>query len=194
MQEEINLDFSGLQNKLFQYNPQTDVIPQIYKLVPETDPILKQKTGKFNFSDPPINPVILYRNLGKTLIEEGGLGLAAPQCGLPYRAFVMRSEEIIGVFNPIIIDKSEEEIILDEGCLSFPALALKIKRPRRIRVRFTEPNGNVVTRVFDGMTARCFLHEYEHLEGITFHTHVTKAKLQLAETKRKKILKGSKNG
>lgn len=186
MNEKLELDFSGLDNKIIAYNPLQENIPVVLSLVGEDNPILKQKTEKFDFSNPPVNPVLLYRNLGKTLIEHNALGLAAPQCGLPYRAFVMRAEEIIGVFNPIIVDKSEEEIILDEGCLSFNELILKIKRPKRIRVRYTQPDGKTVTKVFDGITARCFLHETDHLDGKVFKEYVSKTQLNYAETKRRK--------
>lgn len=160
-----------------------------YSLVSETNPILKIKTELFDFKNPPINPVILYRNMANTMLEKNGIGLAAPQVGLPYRMFVMRTHpEVIGVFNPILVDSSDECIILEEGCLSFNNLLLKIKRPRRIRARFTNPDGQTETRVFDGITARCFLHELDHLNGKTMLEEVSKAQLDLALRKRNKLI------
>lgn len=165
-------------------------IPTALPLVEEDDPILKQKTERFDFDNPPINPVQLYQNLGRTLMAHDALGLAAPQVGLPYRFFVLRTENILGVFNPILVDKSEEEVIMEEGCLSFDNLFIKIKRPQRIRARFTTPDGKTQTSVFDGMTARAFLHEYDHLEGITFTTKANRFHLDAGKKKRRLIKSG----
>jgi peptide deformylase len=118
--------------------------------------------------------------------ENDGLGLASPQVGLPYRAFVMRAENIIGVFNPKIVDASSEMVYLEEGCLSYPNLWVKIKRPKKIKVRFTNPDGQTETRVFDGMSARVFQHELDHLDGVCFIDRVSKLKLELALKKQRK--------
>ena len=88
------------------------------ELVPPNAPVLKDGTERFDFSNPPIDPVELYNTLGQAMIDHGGMGLAAPQIGLPYRSFVMRSENIIGCFNPKIVDASEEFVILEESCLT----------------------------------------------------------------------------
>lgn len=160
-----------------------------YSLVSETNPILKMKTELFDFNAPPINPVILYRNMANTMLEKNGIGLAAPQVGLPYRMFVMRTHpEVLGIFNPILVDFSEEQIILEEGCLSFSNLLIKVKRPRKIRARFTNPDGQTETRVFDGITARCFLHELDHLNGTTMLDVVSRTQVDLAMRKRNKLL------
>jgi peptide deformylase len=102
--------------------------------------------------------------------------------------FVMRTHpDVIGVFNPLLLDTSEETIILEEGCLSFDMLFIKVKRPKRIRVRFTNPDGQTETRVFDGMTARCFLHELDHLNGITYLQKANKFHIETAKKRRKQI-------
>jgi peptide deformylase len=165
-------------------------IPTALPLVSENDPILKQKTERFDFDNPPMNPVQLYQNLGRTLMAHDALGLAAPQVGLPYRFFVLRTENILGVFNPILVDKSEEEVTMEEGCLSFVNLFIKIKRPQRIRARFTTPDGQTQTAVFDGMTARAFLHEYDHLEGKVFTTVANRFHLDAGRKKRHLIKSG----
>jgi len=194
MEQEYTFDTKFLVNKTVDtFSSIHSTIPQVLQLVDENDPILKQGTEEFDFSNPPIDPVILYRNLGKTLIEHNALGLAAPQCGLLYRAFVMRAENVIGVFNPKVLDVSSETVILEEGCLSFPGMVLKVKRPKRIRVRYTEPDGNVVTRVFDGMSARCFLHEKDHLDGHIMHEKANRYHLEQAKKKRVRP-QGSANG
>lgn len=166
-------------------------IPHVLDLVDEKADILKQPTERFDFDNPPCDPIVLYRNLGETMLHHNGLGLAAPQCGLNYRAFVLRTHpEVLGVFNPILVDKSEEEITLEEGCLSAELLFIKVKRPKRIRVRFTTPDGQTNTHVFDGMTARCFLHELDHLDGITMWKRANKLHVEAGRKKRKKIRDG----
>lgn len=140
----------------------------IYQLVHHKDPILRQPTPKFDFINPPIDPPTLARNLFDTMIENGGIGLAANQCGLPYRVFIMLVENnnFIACFNPKIVDFSQETIYLEEGCLSYPGLFVKVKRPKIIKVRYTQSDGQTVTRKFDGITSRCFQHELSHLDGI----------------------------
>jgi peptide deformylase len=104
------------------------------------------------------------------MYEKNALGLAANQVGTPYRIFAMRgSPENFVCYNPRIVEKSQKEIVLEEGCLSYPNLIIKIKRPESIRVRFSTPNGDTITKQFTGMTARVFQHEYDHLEGIRFY-------------------------
>lgn len=158
-----------------------------YPLVSSNDPILKEEAEDFDFQNPPVNPVELYQKLSSTMVREGGLGLSANQCGLPYRAFVMTGENITGVFNPKIVDQSNETIVLDEGCLSYPNLFIRIKRPRKIKVRYQTPIGEVVTEVYDGITARIFQHELDHLDGII---HIWRANAYHREQalRRKKIV------
>lgn len=72
---------------------------------------------------------------------------------------------------------------LDEGCLSFPGLLLKVSRPRLIRARFFLKDGHAQTLKFDGMTARVFLHEMEHLEGKVFFWRASRLKLEMAVKK-----------
>ena len=165
-------------------------INMIRELVDCNDPILKQKTENFDFKNPPINPVELYIDLAETMRENEGLGLAAPQVGLPYRAFVMRAENIIGVFNPKIVDISSEMVYLEEGCLSYPNLWVKVKRPKKIKVRYTNPDGQTETRVFDGMSARVFQHEFDHLEGIVHLKRANRYHLEQAKKLAKKLEKG----
>ena len=113
------------------------------ELVEPYDPILRQRMPEFDFQNPQLDPVTIYNLLGQKMIEENGLGLAANQVGMPYRVFVMTGEEVLGCFNPKIVDFSDEQIYLEEGCLSYPGLTVKIKRPREIRTRFTLPNGEI---------------------------------------------------
>jgi peptide deformylase len=159
----------------------------ILELVGSDDPILSQKTELFDFSKPPTDPQQLARDLYETMLQHKGLGLAAPQVGLPYRAFALYAVPGIVCFNPRIVDETTEQIMLEEGCLSFPHLFLKVKRPRRIKVRYLEPDGNPVTKVLDGMSARCFMHELDHLNGITYTRKANKIHLDRAMRKKKEL-------
>jgi peptide deformylase len=140
----------------------------IYDLVHYRDPILHSPIPPFDFTNPPTDPSILGQNLYETMVAHNGIGLSANQCGLPYRVFVMVApdDKYIACFNPKIVDFSEEKLYLDEGCLSYPGLFVKIKRPKIIKVRYTQSDGETVTRKFDGMSSRCFQHELSHLDGV----------------------------
>jgi peptide deformylase len=130
---------------------------------------------EFDFKNPPFDPIEYSQNLVKFMYENNALGVAANQVGNPYRIFAMRgSPENFVCFNPKIIQPSEMKVILEEGCLSYPGLIVKIKRPQHVRVRFTTPNGDTMTKQFTGMSARVFQHELDHLDGIRFYDLATK--------------------
>ena len=158
----------------------------IHELVDKYDPILKTELEKFDFQNPPTDPIQLAHDLAETMIDKGGIGISANQIGLPYRAFAMMAEQIIVCFNPILLSVSEEEIYLEEGCLSYPNLFVKVKRPQSVRVRYTEPNGNVVTEKFNGMTARVFQHELDHLNGVVYTKRANKIHFEQAKKNAKK--------
>ena len=158
----------------------------ILPLVDKKDPGLRQKLPKFDFLNPPTDPIQLAKDLTETMIANNGIGLAANQVGLPYNCFVIKANPIIACFNPIIVDQTSEKILLEEGCLTFPGFFVRVKRPSVIKVRYTEPNGNIVTKKFIGMTARIFQHEIEHLNGEMFFKDCTKSTLELAIKKSKK--------
>ncbi len=166
----------------------------VYELVKRDNPLLSTKLEQFDFANPPVDPIELARNLTETMLKHNGIGLSANQCGLPYRVFVIASNPVIACFNPRIIDQSEmTEIVMDEGCLSYPNLFLKVKRPRMIKVRYTMPNGETVTEKFDGMTARIFLHEMDHMEGTNFTAKVHRYHLDKALKKKQQIDRQLKN-
>lgn len=159
----------------------------IREIVNHTAPILSEVMPAFDFKNPIEDPIQLYTDLAETMRENDGMGLSANQIGVRTRAFVMRAEEIIGVFNPRIVDVSSETVMLEEGCLSYPNLFVKIKRPKSIKVRFTTPDGETSTKTFTGMTARVFLHEYDHLEGIAHTSRANRYHLEQAKKLVKKI-------
>lgn len=150
------------------------------ELVDKKHEVLRTPATKFDFLNPPINPVELYNTLGSILKEKNGLGLAAPQIGYGLRVFVVRANPILPFFNPVIVDKSEEEVTLEEGCLTFPGILVKIKRPRVIKVRFADPMGQYQTKVFQDLTARVIQHEVDHLDGILIGNRVGPVSLERA--------------
>jgi peptide deformylase len=141
---------------------------------------------KFDFDNPPVDPEQLSMAMVLYMREQGGVGLAANQVGYNFKMFVTEGEPAFAVFNPTITFQSPNQVMLDEGCLSYPNLLLKVNRPASIRVRFQDPFGNWITRQFAGMSARVFLHEYDHLLGVDFTDKVSKLKLEMAQKKAKK--------
>lgn len=117
-----------------------------------------------------------------------GIGLAAPQIGDPYRMFVMKHSVHgpIGIYNPEILE-ADGMTSIEEGCLTFPLLYMVMTRPETVKVRYTKTDGvTVVEETLTGIDARCFLHEYDHLQGILFVNLVSNFKLKMAINKRDK--------
>ncbi len=160
----------------------------ILNLVPPTDPILREKLERFDFSNPPVDPKEIAVNLTETMLHHKGLGLAANQVGLKHRAFVVNANPVLCCFNPVIVDESNTTTLLEEGCLTFPGRLLKIKRPDRIKIRYTMPNGETVTQVYQGMTARIMSHETDHLNGVLFMEKAGKVHLRMALAKEKSLI------
>ena len=119
----------------------------------------------------------LDRNfLSKTLIENmihyNGIGISANQIGIWERAFAMvrdiEHNEIMVCFNPRIIKTYAEEVEMEEGCLSYPKLFLKIKRRDRFVVKYEDVDKKTHKLKLQGLASRVFQHEYDHMEGIDF--------------------------
>lgn len=138
-------------------------------IVKYPDPILSTPTQPFDFTNPQIGPERLALEMMTEMNNHNGIGLAANQIGYPYSVLVMRSHpENLVCFNPKIVSGSKETETLEEGCLSFPGVNVKIKRHQTIRVRFQMPSGMTTTETFSGLTARTFQHELDHLNGVVF--------------------------
>ena len=112
---------------------------------------------------------LLLDDMRETLVESGGVGLAAPQVGILRRvALVMNEEEHIHeLINPEIIETSGEQTGW-EGCLSLPGMYGKVTRPMKVKVRAQDRNGSWFEVEDEGLTARCFCHELAHLDGHMF--------------------------
>lgn len=149
--------------------------------------ILERKLPEFDFDNPVINPIELEKNMLDTMYKNQGLGLSANQVGVAVRVFVMGQHQGdgIGIFNPVIL--SAQNLVEDEeGCLSFPGIFVKIKRPSKITARWQNSKGEYIEGEFSGYTCKCFLHEYDHLEGIVFRNRVSSLKWALALKKMQK--------
>lgn len=163
------------------------------KLVTYPNDILTQKLDDFNFIDPVIDPRDLEEQMVKLMYEENGRGLSANQVGINARVFVIKTELLDGVqtpfavFNPVVIATDPEEVLGEEGCLSFPDLYFKIKRSEHVVAEFFDRDANKCIIRFDGIDARCFLHELDHLDGICFTDKISKLKLNMALKKQRKL-------
>jgi peptide deformylase len=158
-----------------------------FDLVPADWPILYKPLPEFDFNNPPTNPNEFASTLVETCKKHNGLGLSANQCGFNYRVFVMGTgDEYVAFFNPKVI-KTEGETHLEEGCLSWPLLNLRITRPKKIWVEYQDFLGAKKEAIFDGISARCFLHELDHMEGIMYTSRVKPLALQFGLKKLEKI-------
>lgn len=161
------------------------------EFVHETHPILSTQL-------PPVDPETNVEHLSKEMFMimwlNGGIGLAAPQVGIAVRMFVMGPQQGPNYvcINPEIVEAAEEQENAAEGCLSFPSLWLNIKRPKWVHARYTTLSGETVEQRFEGLLARCYTHELEHLDGITFTKYSSQLGLKLARARQLKSLKKQK--
>jgi peptide deformylase len=134
----------------------------------------------------------IAKDLIDIMIVNKGIGLAANQVGLDKRILAIGSEHMkffkdpTVIFNPKILSVNETSSLYKEGCLSFPDLWIDIKRPEKISVEYYDYQGNKQFADLEDLDARCFQHEYDHLDGICFIDKVSKLKLQLAIKKMRK--------
>ena len=162
------------------------------KLVTYPNDILKENLPDFDFDNPIMDPRLLEEEMVKLMADENGRGLSANQAGIRARVFVMITENLEGVttpfavFNPKIITTDNEEVVGYEGCLSFPGLMIGVKRPEHVVVEFFDRDKNKCIIRLDGIDARCFLHEFDHLNGVCFTDRISKLKLEMALKKQRK--------
>ena len=108
---------------------------------------------------------LLLDDMKETLLNAEGVGLAAPQVGILRRLFLVDTgEEILECINPEIVETSGEQVGL-EGCLSVPGKYGVVKRPNVVKIRAQDRNGEWFEAEGEGLIARCFCHEYAHLDG-----------------------------
>ena len=157
----------------------------------EDYPMLLQKIPEYDVSRLP-NPVLgkLIKRLKMTMKLHGGIGLSANQCGIFERVFVIGANDAVwACINPKILNASPDLIRDKEGCLSFPGLALNVERHSWVEAEFINEECRVVQMRFEGLTARCFQHELDHMNGIKFTSRVKPLALQLAKKQQQKLIK-----
>ena len=160
-------------------------------LFDENHPMLRQVVPEFDIRKLP-NALTnkLIKRLKMTMKMHNGLGLSANQCGVFERIFVIGSgENVWACINPKIINASSDLIRDREGCLSFPGLALNVERHSWVEAEFINEECKVVQMRFEGLTARCYQHELDHMNGIRFTNHVKPLALQMAKKQQKKLIK-----
>lgn len=171
----------------------------IYPIVIYGSPVLRKVAKEIDKDYPKLGQFI--EDIWETMYHSDGLGLAAPQVGKSIRLFVIDGaplaedepalEDFKKVFiNAKIVEKSDDEVAINEGCLSIPLLREDVTRPQKIRMEYYDENFNFHDEWFEGMAARVVQHEYDHIEGILFTDKVAPIKKRLLKGKLQGISKG----
>jgi len=178
----------------------------ILPIVAYGDPVLRKKAGDIAVEYPKLEELI--SNMWETMYNAHGVGLAAPQIGLPIRLFVVdttpfsddedlspeEQEKLNGfkkVFiNAKIIEETGKEWDFNEGCLSIPDIREDVKRKPEITITYMDENFKPHTETYDGLLARVIQHEYDHIEGIMFTDKLSSLKKRLLKGRLEKISKG----
>lgn len=145
----------------------------------------------------------LIEDMFETMYNSDGVGLAAPQIGKLLRIFVVDADVMakeedellygpVAMVNPQIIFESEEQVELEEGCLSIPGVNAPITRPESIKVVYRDEEFKEQKLEVGGWLARVILHEYDHLDGILFLDHLSMFKRKLLSSKLREIAEGNK--
>ena len=145
----------------------------IKDLINNTDTLLSRRVNNCSYN---LDRSELAQTLVESMLHHRGVGLSANQIGINERAFAMVSDietmQVIVVFNPKIIKEYNKKETMEEGCLSYPETFLQIERPYSIVVKFEDEDRKVHKIKMEGLMARIFQHEYDHMEGINFTQRV----------------------
>lgn len=171
----------------------------IYPIVVYGNAVLR-KVAEPITPDYPQLPTLL-EDMFKTLKKSDGVGLAAPQIGLPIQLFLVDlsiladDEPSYATFkkvfiNPEILEFSEESETAEEGCLSIPGVSEKVKRSLSVTIRYFDENWQEHTETYTGFPARAIQHEYDHLQGKVFIDRISPIRRQLIGSKLTAISKG----
>jgi peptide deformylase len=178
----------------------------ILPIVAYGDPVLRKKCKEITPEYPNLKELI--ENMWETMYQAYGVGLAAPQIGLPIRIFIIdptafadddsleeQEKEVLSnlkkVFiNPVIVSEEGEEWAFNEGCLSIPDVREDVFRKSTITIEYQDEDFNKHTETYDGIAARVIQHEYDHIEGILFTDKLSSLKKRLIKGKLANISKG----
>ncbi len=181
----------------------------ILPIVAYGDPVLKKVATEITKDYPKLEE--LLENMHETMYNAMGVGLAAPQIGLPIRLFLvdtspfgededMEKEEREALknfkqvfINAKIIKEEGDEWVFNEGCLSIPDVREDVFRAPKITVKYLDENFKEQTKTFDGLIARVIQHEYDHIEGVLFTDKLSSLKKRLIKGKLSNISKGKIN-
>ena len=140
------------------------------KLIKSSNPVLHAESAPIVWQ--PGVWDLFFDELHCTMLDHEGMGIAANQVGRPLQIFIMKdpvTDKSTVVCNPKLLNYSRKQVAVEEGCLSFPGEARVVSRPSSIKVSYIDgATGSRVKRKLSGILARIFLHEYDHLLGITF--------------------------
>jgi len=163
------------------------------KLLYHPNEFLEKTVADVDFDNPGFDPVELKEQMIGTMLSHNGIGLAANQIGLDAKVFVFGDSKDNSTicFNPTILQYTKDTVIDVEGCLSFPDMYVKIKRPKEILAQWYDENFQEQTVKIEGYSAKVYLHEFDHLLGITIKDRVSKLKWNMAKKKAEKIEKYS---
>jgi len=168
------------------------------QLIQSPNSFLTRKVKPFDFNE--LDAKQISGEMCQIMMAKNGLGLAANQVELDVQIFVMRpieNKEVtkpFAVINPVIMKVDSDTVLGKEGCLSHLGLLLNIRRPKTLVAKFLDIDAKECILEFSGIDARCFLHEYDHLQGIEFTDRVSKLKLDMAKKKQRKLIKEHVNG
>lgn len=176
-------------------NTDVAVKPQLklepLKVYTDEYPMLCDVMPEYDVSTLPNDSMsLLVSRMKLTMQQFFGVGLAANQCGVKSRVFVIGlGDDTFTCINPKIVKTYGDKVKKKEGCLSSPALFVNIPRYEEISVEFYDENGELKQMKFSGLTAQSFQHELDHLNGVKFTDGLGEVSMRLAKQKRDKLLK-----
>jgi len=160
-------------------------------------PVLRKKCTDITADYTDLN--VLLDNMYETMYDSHGIGLAAPQIGLPIRVFIVDGSPIDDIepegfkqtfINPVILDEWGTEWKYEEGCLSIPTVRENVFRKPELTIRFLDEHFKQHEKTFNGMAARIIQHEYDHIEGKLFVDRISPLKRNLLKGKLNNITLG----
>jgi len=169
----------------------------IYPVTVFGDPVLRKKAEPITKEFQDLKGFI--QNMFDTMYNSDGVGLAAPQVGQAIRIFVIDSEiddedELPGIkkafINPEIIERSGDEWVMNEGCLSLPEIREDVLRPETVKIKYFDEEFNEYVETYSGFTSRVIQHEYDHLEGVMFVDYLNPLRKRILKSKLLAISKG----
>lgn len=178
----------------------------VLPIVAYGDPVLRKKATEIDHTYPKLNE--LLENMFETMYHAYGVGLAAPQIGLPIRIFVIdaspfgddedlttEEQQFLKDFKKVfinaeIVEETGEEWSFNEGCLSIPDVREDVFRKGTIKIRYQDASFNTFEETFSGLAARVIQHEYDHIEGVLFTDKLSPLKKRLIKGKLTNISKG----